>query len=345
MTTDNRLSSYQTTYLLPWIIYLTPSLRKLITFVICAVLIPHTYATQEFIQLPINNIKAQHKGYVRVGIFQPKNRSAHGDILFLHGHADRLDNHPTLFNTWTQAGFRVISFDWPSHGLSRTMPIDTFTFDELAAIAILVEKQTAAEKERPLILAGWSFGGLVATRISQQANLHRIFSRPLTALLLITPGIAVHPFSGGDGVARLSTLTNNPNPPVAGPPSPALPIQNPLFAIRLLAAAWQAQQQALPQKLPTFIALAGDQTDWYVNTPKLKHWIKRFPKQHTQVDIWQCPEAKHALDHEPYPVGPYIRNQIIAFLSKQIDKQLVLPTLISPPCVRLNNKIKGDNNS
>ena len=119
-------------------------------------------------------------GRLRVGIMAPAHPRA--DILFVHGHADRLDNHGPLFAAWNAAGYRVIAFDLPSHGESNILPIDVYSFDDFFALVRLVDSATLEDPQRPLLLAAWSFGGLVATRLAQHpeqlAALSRRRSRP-----------------------------------------------------------------------------------------------------------------------------------------------------------------------
>src|SRR4051812_1989608 len=53
--------------------------------------------------------------HLRIGVMEPSG-TPKADVLFLHGFADRFDNHLPLFETWRNAGLRVIAFDYPSHG-------------------------------------------------------------------------------------------------------------------------------------------------------------------------------------------------------------------------------------
>jgi pimeloyl-ACP methyl ester carboxylesterase len=255
--------------------------------------------------LSVEAIKPQAPGRMRVGIMTPANPRA--DILFIHGHADRLDNHGPLFAAWNAAGYRVISFDLPSHGESNILPIDLYSFDDFFALVRLVDAATLEDPQRPLLLAAWSFGGLVATRLVQQPEQLATLSRPLSGLILLAPAVAPYPFPGGDGISRLRTLSNNPHPPVAGPPSPASPLQDPVFAARLLAEAWLAQRAPLPQHLPVLVLTAGTTEDWYVNTSGVLAWAEQQQRGGVQIHTFQCPKARHALDHEPYPIGPTVR--------------------------------------
>lgn len=263
--------------------------------------------------LPVNEIKPKAPGTMRVGIMAPARPLA--DIIFIHGHADRLDNHGPLFSAWAEAGYRVVSFDLPSHGESQILPIDLYSFEDLFALVRLVDKTTLEEPERPLFIAGWSFGGLVATRLAQQETMLTSLSRTPQGLILLAPAVAVYPFPGGDGISRLRTLSNNPDPPVAGPPSPAAPMQNPVFAVRLLVEAQLAQQAALPAWLPVLVLAADDNADWYVNEPAVLAWTGGQRLSGADIRTFQCPEAKHALDNEPYPIGPTVRQIAVDFVT------------------------------
>src|SRR5262245_56662953 len=53
--------------------------------------------------------------HLRVGVAAPSG-TPRGDFLYLHGFADRFDNHLPLFQTQVARGYRVIAFDYPSHG-------------------------------------------------------------------------------------------------------------------------------------------------------------------------------------------------------------------------------------
>jgi pimeloyl-ACP methyl ester carboxylesterase len=257
-------------------------------------------------------IKPQAPGRLRVGIMAPANPRA--DILFIHGHADRLDNHGPLFAAWNAAGYRVIAFDLPSHGESNVLPIDLYSFHDFFALVRLVDAATLEDPQRPLLIAAWSFGGLVAARLAQQPEQLAALSRPLSGLILLAPAVTPYPFPGGDGIARLRTLTHNPHPPVAGPPSPPAPLENPVFAARLLAEAWLARHTPLPQRLPVFVVAVGASEDWYVNAAGLLAWAEQQQRGGADIHTFQCPNARHALDHEPYPIGPTVRLLAVDFV-------------------------------
>lgn len=269
--------------------------------------------------IDVRAVKPNAPGTMRIGTLSPATEPL-ADILFIHGHADRLDNHGALFTAWREAGFRVIAFDLPSHGESNILPIDLYTFADFAALLGQVEKATREDSDRPLLVAAWSFGGLVATRIAQEPTLLAALNRTPQALLLLTPAVTPYPFAGGDGISRMATLTNNPELVVAGPPSPAAPAQNPIFAGRLLWEAWQAHNATLPTALPVLVIVAGAESDWYVNADGVIAWAQEQRQQGVDLQLVQCPEAKHFIENEPYPIGPTVRGLATTFFQQTIGQ-------------------------
>lgn len=283
--------------------------------------------------LPVNTLKPTAPGPLRIGVLTPAHPIA--DILFIHGHADRLDNHGPLFTAWRDAGYRVISFDLPSHGESTILPIDLYSFADLFALAQLVEGSTVEDASRPLLLAGWSFGGLLATRLAQQAERFAAFSRTPQGVILFTPAVVPYGFAGGDGIARVKTLTHQPNPPLAGPPSPAAPAQNPLFAGRLLYEAWLAGREQLPATTPVLVITAGETEDWYVNTPGVKTWANDQQSAGANLQLFQCHGARHGIDNEAFPIGPAVRQLAVDFAA-MVVQGAPLPA-IDGPCPQVTN--------
>lgn len=269
---------------------------------------------------------------VRVGVVEPRGETS-ADVLFLHGHADRLDNHAALFADLADAGYRVVSFDLPSHGLTDAGPIDVWSFDDLADLATRVESATRTDADRPLVLAGWSFGGLLATRIAQDPRLRDSFTRPLSALALEVPALAPFPAAGGDGVSRLRALTHDLRAPVAGPPSPVSPLLNPVFAGRLLAQAEIASANPLPPGLPTLVELSDPRDDVYVDVASAEKWATGLARRDgADVTVRTCAGARHGLDFEAYPLGPSARATLVAFLDRALAHETLPPAPKGSPC-------------
>lgn len=257
---------------------------------------------------------------VRVGVVEPT--GAHrADVLFLHGHADRLDNHPALFEELRSRGIRVISFDLPSHGETDAGPIDVWSFADLTEVAgraLAAVDSADADRESsdvPLVLAGWSFGGLLATRIAQDPALAERLPRPLAGLALEVPALAPYPTAGGDGISRLRALTHDLRAPVAGPPSPPSPLQDPVFAGRLLLEAEIARSRPLPAGLPTSITLSDPDEDLYVDSAAVADWARDEARSAgADIDVAVCTGSRHGVDFEAYPNGPAARDRVADFV-------------------------------
>ena len=240
---------------------------------------------------------------VRVGVQNPAGAPI-GDVLYFHGLGDRLDNHGPLFDEWTKAGLRVIAFDLPSHGEDRGSynDLNHFDFQALAELAARVEQSVRpADSRRPLILAGWSLGGLIAVRTMQE-RWSSGFSRPVSGVILFAPGVSVRkfPWTFGNrlGMITDATLTHNPNPPHMGPISPSTPFWSHLaleFAPRLMENSVLSQADTYPRGLPTLVFVAGDKEDTYAKAEVVRDWSQDQGSAFTTI---QCPHARHELDNE-----------------------------------------------
>lgn len=237
---------------------------------------------------------------VAVGIYRPAERPV-ADVLYLHGFADSYANHAALFARWNRAGLRVIGFDYPGHGATRGTgsagSLNGFTMDDLAKIAARVERATREDDRRPLLVAGWSTGGLLAVRLVQTGGLER---EPRAALLF-APGVAVRPIVGKQslryplGEVTLETLTHEERASDLLPISPRSPGSVPFFAASLVVASKQAALSRYP-RIPTFVAVAGDAADRYVVSRSIRGWARALPGP---VVALHCPTARHWLDREP----------------------------------------------
>lgn len=273
----------------------------------------------------------QHSGSLnlRIGIQNPVGEPI-GDVLYIHGFADRLDNHGPLFSAWTNAGLRVISFDLPSHGENSGTynNINKFTFENLAKLAATVEQLTKPENlNRPLILAGWSTGGLIIVRALQE-NWITSFSRPIAGVILFTPGIGVRkfPWTFGNklGMVTQETLTHDPHPPHVGKIKPSTPFWNSLafrFAPSLLFNSVKSQSVAYPSSIKTLVFSGGDKEDVYAKSYVIRDWVSdqnslRQEAGGPSVLSVRCPHAAHEIDNElPQYGGTEVRAAAAEFAS------------------------------
>jgi alpha-beta hydrolase superfamily lysophospholipase len=261
---------------------------------------------------------------LRVGELRPEGTPV-GDIIFFHGFSDRMDNHRPLFETWTRRGFRVVSFEYPSHGESCGRNLAFYLYPSLARFAAQVERETVEDARRPLLLAGWSMGGLLATRLVQGLE---PLSRPIQGAMLIAPGVDVHWFVQS---VRNETLTRNPNPPHTGPIRPTRPVIFPIAA-NLLYQAGQARETALPITTPILTVVGGDVEDIYAKSAGLRSWVLGARESGADITGLSCEGGYHELDNEIEPMGNQVRTELGRFAESVVKKSGYQPVAGQVPC-------------
>ncbi len=267
---------------------------------------------------------------IRVGTQSPDpGKPIVGDVLYLHGFGDRLDNHAALFAEWNKKGLRVISFDYPGHGLSSGS-INRYSVKTLGAFAGAVEKLTLQNPSRPLVLAGWSAGGLVAARVAEGKTDAR-FSRPLKGLVLIAPGLAVDLTPKNWDPSKIREC-GNPDPHHAGEFRPTL-LKGAPFLMSVIGNMNGAWKDPMPPNLPVALYLGGDDKDRSVNTPKLREWARKQRDLHgADISGIQFDGLYHELDNElDEDGGAAVRNSIANFAAKAARGQASGKSLPAPP--------------
>ncbi len=251
-------------------------------------------------------------GYnLRVVIEQNPEVEPKADVLFLIGFSDRADNHGPLFSQLVASGFRVISFDYPSHGETDCWGLNLQDIASLQILTQIVLVETQEKAERPLYMTGWSTGGLLAYRMMQQGQMS---FRDVKGLVLLAPGLAVYKVPGVWGFVTLDTLLSNPNPPHKGDIYPSSPLQFPLFGADLIGHSVLARLSEVPD-VPILMILGDDEADVYAKTPKIKKWYKSFKSESPQFVSYQCASAKHELDNEIEPIGQTVRDLFVNFIN------------------------------
>ena len=263
-------------------------------------------------------ISTRQQCFIRT-IIQSPEKEIKADMLFLIGFGDRADNHGPLFNLMNEQGIRVISFDYPSHGETHCSNINLESFTSLSFLAQEIEEKTREDINRPLFLSGWSTGGLLALRMTQQNFLAERFVK---GVVLITPSVSVYTFVGGDGVIREKTLSQNPNLPHFGPPKPLSPFLTPIFANTIKMNAVMARRSRLPFYTPMLVLAADDKLDQYVRTTILKKWIQNTRATKNNLQAFQCKNSMHEMDNEINPIGETVRNLIKDFVNDQTTKAI-----------------------
>ncbi|KAF4031204.1 Serine aminopeptidase [Phytophthora infestans] len=120
------------------------------------------------------NLRGQSLFYF--SLYPPSKRTLRGVVLYLHGAGDHCRRYMSLYECLCQEGFGVISYDMVNHGASdcdghktrghvrsfRQLVEDTDTYVAFAKNAIFPQTSLLMP---PLIIAGTSFGSLVALHV------------------------------------------------------------------------------------------------------------------------------------------------------------------------------------
>lgn len=273
---------------------------------------------------------------IRVGIQNPAGVPL-GDILFLPGFGDRLDNHGPLFEEWTKKGFRVISFDYPSHGETTGARLNFFTFRRLAKMVKAVEAFTRENADRPLILSGWSTGGMIAARIASADTLAKP-ERPIKGLILFAPAVAT-PSRVGDtsswlyptGRVTAETLTHDPNPPHRGPIRPETPLSTMPFPIFLKINSLFAFNQKLPPSIPTLVFLSDASEEKYIDLKRAELWLAWQRRVNADIKSIDLFGARHEIDNELEEFGgAYARTEAAKFAAQIVQNAACERALRAP---------------
>jgi pimeloyl-ACP methyl ester carboxylesterase len=247
-------------------------------------------------------------------------RGTKGDVLYLHGFADRFDNHRALFERFDAAGLRVLTFDYPSHGESCGSTIGSFGFSGLADLAAAVVEELAPAGGKPLYLSGWSTGGLLAVRMAQGVGK---LPRPIAGMALFAPGVDVQTISPAlnpiHGVTN-ADLSCNPALDSRGASRPKWVGAVPGFAAQLTTNE-QLSGAQLPEGLPTLVIVGGDKEDKFVVTRSLLPgkgvvgWTDKQASGGATMAGLECAKACHELDNVAGPVAATVRDAAAKFLA------------------------------
>lgn len=239
-----------------------------------------------------------------------------GNIIYYQGLGDSMVNHLPLFSKLTDAGYRVIAFDYMGQGGSTGTMNDT-RIAQIAKLGNAIWNLHARDlnqfPEKTII--GWSTGGLAA--YMQAATLSDV-----SKVILIAPGIAPnltvgeqHPLQFKFNQITLGTLTTQTygegveNPHI-DPIRPSSPLEVMNFSLNLTATARQSHTLPVDQT-QGFVLLSGD-GDTYVNAGKTMRLLRQVaPHFHVK----QYPGTLHEIDNEAEPVRSEAHQDILDFLT------------------------------
>lgn len=245
------------------------------------------------------------------------------DVLFLTGFSDRADNHKPLFSLLANEGYRVISFDYPSHGETNCLNLDLHNFTSISNLAVNLLSMPAYKSTKPLYLSGWSTGGLMAYRMLQRKYFG---DRNISGAVMIAPGLSVYPIPGEHGIVTQNSLLSNLNPPHSGPIKPISPLLFLGFSSSLITNSVLAKNQDVP-RTPILMLLGDDKLDVYADTADIRNWY--VSNRRSSFDAFQCTGAKHEIDNEIKPIGSSARQLFLNFLlGRKIRNR-------EGPCIRI----------
>jgi alpha-beta hydrolase superfamily lysophospholipase len=256
------------------------------------------------------NNRAVRAGYIA------ENRQVpfRGNIVYLQGLADSMRNHLPLFNALTDQGYRVIAFDYFGQG-GTPGSMNEVTVESITDLGAFVYRTFARDIDTaPVILLGWSTGGLAAYRGAK----YGFNGKWPDAVVLITPGVVLPWVIGDTFRITLETLTKRPAgvyentcDPHIDPISPQSPLQVPVFAKHLVLTAQSSHKWKI-NRIVKGLALISGPDDSYIKAQQTRQVIEMNAPH---FEIVGYPRALHEIDNEIDPKPETVQRDILQFLS------------------------------
>jgi alpha-beta hydrolase superfamily lysophospholipase len=239
-----------------------------------------------------------------------------GNVLYFEGLGDSMLNHDPLFKKISQAGFRVIAFDYMGQGGSSGRMNKT-RIEYIPWIGNRVWNKFAIETEKFPVktIIGWSTGGLAAYALASEKKVDKV--------ILIAPGIAPRKIVG-EGLFHyppnqitLESLTSDVYFESSSNPHredivPNSPLKVPHFTANLLFNAEIYKTKIISTNVQGLILLSGDQ-DTYVNAERTRKIIQTNAP-HFKIKSYDG--ALHEIDNERREIREKAHHDILKFLNK-----------------------------
>jgi alpha-beta hydrolase superfamily lysophospholipase len=284
----------------------------------------------------------------RVGLFvEAEGETFKGCVLYLQGLGDSIRNHYPLFNALTNAGYRVLAFDYLGQGGSEGNMAATrieargdpfpkprkyeigyqakWLWEKFSAEADPLYGRTCAGSKKMVI--GWSTGGLAAYRLA--------YEKWADAVALIAPGIIPNLCVGeaGNGslpkcleknltldhVITVRTLTTATYGTAADPhldpvkPSAFRGIKQ--FTMNLISTAYlHARNWRIDPEVKGIVFLSGKQ-DSYVD----RDWTRSVLQENApQFQVIAYDGALHEIDNEMPRIADDLHEKTVRFFDSAL---------------------------
>ena len=241
-----------------------------------------------------------------------------GNIIYYQGLSDSMLNHLPLFQKLTNAGYRVIAFDYMGQGGSGG-ELENMRIYSILEMGRHFWQLHGRELEKfpKRFVIGWSIGGLAAyIQASQQRA---------GVVVLLAPGIQPHWLVGEQypsewrlGQITMRTLTSQVYDgqvldPHVDPIRPGSILEAISFWVDYLQTATQTQYRPMPYSSKGLVYLTGPR-DTYVNIDKTREVLNhRAP----HFKIMEYPSALHEIDNEVPMISQRLQEDILTFFESQ----------------------------
>lgn len=257
----------------------------------------------------------KHEAILRMGYYQENPAVPfRGNVLYLEGLADSMMNHDNLFAGLSNAGYRVIAFDYMGQGGSSGKMNWTRLQDamhpgrQIATIGHLAWRLFSNKASDRKIVLGWSTGGLAAY---EMAHLEEA-----DAVILIAPAINGVKISRANLVVTMKDLTHADYSKErdfhVDPIKPRFPASVPLFTLNLLRTAWESGFWKISERVKGLAILSGDSDPLVSSHRTLRALARNAPHFETH----QFADSAHEVHNEVASIRDAATRLILDFLAR-----------------------------
>ena len=204
-----------------------------------------------------------------------------GNVIYFEGYGDSMLNHGQLFQALTDAGFRVIAFDYPGQGGSDGS-MENFRMETIPLMGLQAWTSFALQSAPKMTIIGYSTGGLAAYMAAHETG----NGRDIDKVVLLAPQLAPRLQLNRSIVRDFDFL----------------------LGLRLTAKA--AREWVIPQSVAGLAILSGKK-DTHTDSRTAETVLKKTAP-HFKISTYA--DASHDLDHERVEIALPVFNEIVEFL-------------------------------